>query len=491
MKKITFLVALLITSLSQAQFLEDFNSAAFPPTGWAVFNGANGLGTVEQWEQAGTAPEFRAQCIWEDVSPDTALAEDWIVSPLIPINSMQNILQFDATDLNQGAFGSVLSVRVSTTSQTNTASFTEIDSFTEAELGNNPSAVFSSFSIGLNSFTGQSVYIAFVHVQNDGDAVTIDNVEVVQGATSPPNPTTSPTPTDMATGVIVDVSDANMDGTNDNSVTFAWMDTVVPGAPGVDDYEIFLGDSPTTLVSLGATPNQTVDITGLFYNTTYFWQAVARNGAGSAANSPVWRFTTEMGNVSAPPVVTGLIPSDMATVGLDISDQDMDGNPDNAVGFEWTLPTTGDSIEAVVFNLGTTPTDQSAFVSNRGTTAETLRLSGLADNTTYYWRVDLRNVGGVTTGPVFEFTTDSTASVGDVKPVNALSIFPNPVENILSLQGISNISAAKIFNALGQEVMNINELSEKQIDVSSLSDGVYMLQVDNGTINQTVRFIKE
>jgi len=148
MKKITILLMLFSFTISFAQFSEDFNgtNAAFPPAGWAVYNGANGLGTVEQWVQAGTDPEFRAQSGFEVVTAGM-VAEDFIVSPLIPINATQNLLRFLATDFNQGDFGSILSIQVSTTSQTDPNSFTEIETFNEAQLGNPApnSAVFSQF----------------------------------------------------------------------------------------------------------------------------------------------------------------------------------------------------------------------------------------------------------------------------------------------------------------------------------------------------------
>jgi len=47
----------------------------------------------------------------------------------------------------------------------------------------------------------------------------------------------------------------------------------------------------------------------------------------------------------------------------------------------------------------------------------------------------------------------------------------------------------KIFNTLGQVLLQINDTNT--IDVSSLSDGVYLINITDGIISLTKRFIKQ
>lgn len=481
MKKITLiLMALVSFNIGSAQFLEDFNGAgaAFPPAGWAVYDGANGLGTVESWEQAGTDPEFRAFNLWEAVTPGS-LAEDWIVSPLIPINSTQNVLLFDATDLNQGDFGSELSIRISTTSQTDTTTFVEIENLDESELGNNATAVFTSFNVNLAAYLNQSVYIAFVHIQNDGDAVTFDNVEVVQGAASAPGAANTPTPADMATGVAVDVTAGN------NSVTFNWLPNTSLGSVAPDNYEFLLGDSPTTLNSIGTVPATAtfpIAVNGFFYNTTYYWQIVPSNTAGAATNNPIWSFTTEMGAISAPADATTPTPADMATnVVIDTANND-------AVAFAWSAPTTGDAPETYVVLLGDSPTTLNVL----GVTANTsVNITGMLTGTTYFWQIQPRNVGGTNeTGPVWQFTTEGTASVDD-QIANLFTLSPNPATDVLNIQTDEVISNATIYNGLGQVINSNVKTNNNQIRISTLSAGLYLLKLDTEKGSQTVQFIKK
>lgn len=69
------------------------------------------------------------------------------------------------------------------------------------------------------------------------------------------------------------------------------------------------------------------------------------------------------------------------------------------------------------------------------------------------------------------------------------NIYPNPVKDILNIQSDEEVKTVDVYNSLGQKVMNVNK---NQVDVSSLSKGVYVLRVESkyGKIT-TQKFIKE
>jgi PKD repeat protein len=72
---------------------------------------------------------------------------------------------------------------------------------------------------------------------------------------------------------------------------------------------------------------------------------------------------------------------------------------------------------------------------------------------------------------------------------NAVSVFPNPVKDVMMIQANSNIKEIQVYNATGQLVIN-QTVNAKTITVntSGLTTGIYNLKaiLDNGTVNKKV-----
>jgi uncharacterized membrane protein len=78
-----------------------------------------------------------------------------------------------------------------------------------------------------------------------------------------------------------------------------------------------------------------------------------------------------------------------------------------------------------------------------------------------------------------------------IKQNRGVSIYPNPVKNIIYFKGIKKIEKAEIYNMVGQKIMT-SDADRHQIDVSSLSTGNYILQIFvKGEISQNLKFIKQ
>ena len=290
MKKITLLVLTILLSITaNAQLSEDFESGTFPPAGWTSFIGANGLGTVESWESQ-AFDTTTAICIWE-VLGDGERSEDWLVSPQFTVLATAPLLYFDSVDSGTTEYGSIYTVRVSTASQTTHADFTIVDTQTEADITHSQTTMAGSTrGVDLSAYVGQSIYVAFVLEQNDGDSFRLDNV-LMSSDIEVPAPVTTPTPADGAINVFVDPTDNDLDSAPDNAVAFDWEPATTGDA--ATSYNVYLGDSATTLNLLGNTPNDQVNVTGMEYSTEYFWQIVATNSGGEAVGSSIWSFTTE------------------------------------------------------------------------------------------------------------------------------------------------------------------------------------------------------
>ena len=81
----------------------------------------------------------------------------------------------------------------------------------------------------------------------------------------------------------------------------------------------------------------------------------------------------------------------------------------------------------------------------------------------------------------------------DEVSMNEISIFPNPVNELLQIRGVedTNDNLIQVFNILGQKV-ECKSLNPNQIDVAHLSEGNYFLRVTNKK-NETIairKFIK-
>lgn len=369
MKKITLLIILLTLSFkSFGQFPETFDTEI--PATWATFIGTNGEGTVENWQHNASGYIF---CVYEAV---TTIAEDWLVSPQVAITASNSILTFDHTDAYATNYGTTYTIRVSTgASQTTHADFTTVQTFTEADIP--VELQFGPAQVDLSAYIGQSIYIAFVMAQNDGDYWFLDNIDLVASA-SAPDPVTTPVPADGASNVYIDPTDNNADTLPDNAVAFDWT----PAATGdpATSYDVYLGDSPTTLNLLGNTPNDMVDITGMEYSTLYYWQIVARNVGGEAVGSAIWSFTTE---------------SDPLTI--------------------------------------------------------------------------------------------------EEKELNSFTVYPNPVKDIISIETSLTIDSVKLVNQLGQTVLTVDSdrIVNNEVDLSSLSNGLYFMTINSEGRSESIKIIKE
>lgn len=71
---------------------------------------------------------------------------------------------------------------------------------------------------------------------------------------------------------------------------------------------------------------------------------------------------------------------------------------------------------------------------------------------------------------------------------SAVIIYPNPVQNILYVEGNSGAYSIEIYSLIGQLVKAVSNVNE--IDVSLLSQGVYLIRISNENISTTQRFIK-
>ena len=281
MKKITLLLSILLIGFtSHAQFPQNFDGGVIPAT-WAVFAGDGETTTVQAWTSGLFTDGITgyALCQYEGAGFET---QDWLVSPLTAIESTNSLLGFNERNPYGAAYDpTTMSIRVSTTSQTDISSFTTLSSLTSAEVF----AGTGSRSVDLSPYEGQDIYIAWVLTQNNSDGWLINGLTLQNQYVSAPTTATTPNPEDGAT--------VNLNNETDTGYNFTWS----PGVTGdvATNYDFFLGLTSAGVEDYFSTETSNNDgftLTGLSTETTYFWKIVPKNAGGSAVNCPVWSFST-------------------------------------------------------------------------------------------------------------------------------------------------------------------------------------------------------
>ncbi len=182
---------------------------------------------------------------------------------------------------------------------------------------------------------------------------------------APPDAPASPNPANGATNVSID---ADLD----------WAD-----AARAASYDVYFDTVNPPAALIGSPTSSSWPLSTLSYNTTYFWQVVAKNSAG-ATPGPVWSFTTQIAPPDAPASPN---PANGAT---NVSiDADLD----------WA-----DAARATSYDVYFDTVNPPATLIG-SPTSSSWPLSTLSYNTTYFWQVVAKNSAGATPGPVWSFTT--------------------------------------------------------------------------------------
>ena len=202
---------------------------------------------------------------------------------------------------------------------------------------------------------------------------------------------------------------------------------------------------------------------------------------------------------SAPDVCINMAPADQAT-GVEISTS-TDGSL-KMVMFSWDAATTGDPATTYDWYFGATADAVTNLVSGfdgtvdggDGITWGDSVETGWQPNTIYYWKVASVNVAGSTDSPVYSFTTGAADPLGvDGFTIEALSVSPNPVKDVITINSPVGFDSVEVFNQLGQLVLKSNAdlMNNNRLDLSALNPGMYLMQINADNKSKTVKIIKE
>jgi hypothetical protein len=139
-------------------------------------------------------------------------------------------------------------------------------------------------------------------------------------------------------------------------------------------------------------------------------------------------------------------------------------------------------------------TDYDGTVAENGSLWGTTAAEGWQKNTKYYWKVTANNIAGSTDSPIWNFTTGANDPLGlnDVT-IETFKAYPNPVTDIVTIEGNAPIDSVEIVNQLGQNVLDIdvNSTFNNQINLSKLNTGIYFVKVKSASKIQTLQILKQ
>ena len=191
MKKLLLLlvsVLAALTAISQPILSENFDSSTFPSSGWVV------AGTSSfNWNSSNTQSHSGTLSAYHKYQ---YAGNGYLITPQMALSENSQLSFYVAADFPTFASSTVFTVEVSTTG-TNLSDFTPIHTVTAPTPGN----TFNLVEIDLSAYTGQSIYIAFHIVDNDGTGYYVDDVlvEPIPTCVKPQNLTFATSTTNTAT----------------------------------------------------------------------------------------------------------------------------------------------------------------------------------------------------------------------------------------------------------------------------------------------------
>ncbi len=355
----------------------------------------------------------------------------------------------------------------------------------ESGSGDMPSNLGSLLSVGMSfTSTDASGALTFVFTSDDSLALTGWSADIT---CDPPPPCATP---DVFTNTL----------TTDTEATYTW-DEITNATNGYVFSVFSAGDDPTssTPVYTENVPfgTNTATATGLDSVTIYDAYISADCDADGLSSDDSDTFSTDAsvicdGNYVDSGGITGVYTADETTTTtisptvagegvtvtftyVDIESASGDGNQDGCWDFltvyngpDDTFPVLaqtlcgeesgeGDvpSVEESLLSVGMsfTSTDASGALTFVFTSDESIQLTG--------WLADI---------------TCGTLSVDDFS-LAEFTYYPNPTSGVLNINAKENIDTIKVFNMLGQLVMDLSpNVSEVTLDFSNLSKGAYFLR---------------
>ncbi|MDI9311898.1 MAG: zinc-dependent metalloprotease family protein [Limnohabitans sp.] len=308
-------------------------------------------------------------------------------------------------------------------------------------------------------------------------------------------------------------------GTTSTSTNLSW--TASTDNVGVTGYDVYQG---TTLK--GSTATTSFAATGLTASTTYSFTVKAKDAAGnvSAASNAVSVTTLAASTTYCASSATNTNDERIGKVAIGTINNTSTGT----AGYENFTALSTNAIRGSSQTITITPTwtstvysegyavfidyNKNGVFTDAGETvwtkaastttpvSGTFTIPATATLGATRMRVSMRynaiptSCGTFTYGQVEDYTINITATTAKEslreESAKAITLHPNPVSDVLNISSVSENATYRIFNLVGQIILE-GKISSGAINVSSINNGSYILEVNDADAVTTKRFIKQ
>lgn len=115
--------------------------------------------------------------------------------------------------------------------------------------------------------------------------------------------------------------------------------------------------------------------------------------------------------------------------------------------------------------------------------------TGISPDGKYLGGIGANFAEGDAKGFLIELPAEDLAT-NDTALSAKMSIYPNPVVDIVTIKTADKIESAEVYSAAGQMVFSSKKVANNQIDLSALTKGFYILKVKTDKGLQTTKLIK-
>ncbi|WP_313030361.1 T9SS-dependent choice-of-anchor J family protein [Soonwooa sp.] len=513
MKKQFFILAVALPLAFNAQFFQNFDANTNIPTGWAVING----GDTNTWQivnftgSTGIAAYSGTNTV--SIGYNAVAHDDYLVTPAIAVTAgVNDYFSFYARSRDP-LYPEKIALKLSETTPTAAAFTTVLAANVDPASGAN----FYKYEYDLSSYVGKTVYIAFHSTTQDKFYFDIDDVASLAKPLC---------------NIPVNVTYSNV---TSNSAKINWA------ANGTgNNYQVEYGPAGfshgggTVLsvsdetANLSLTPNTAYDVyvrkncnptfsdwsnkisftTNCSANTVFpmiekfdanavptCWKNETVSGGGSA----VWTYVTTNGNATiTPKSAPRMAEFRTTTVGnksmLVVKPLDLSSVTNPVVKFSYANTNWFGDVDELRVYYKANSSDQWTQLGPAYTTEKTawtdvtLPLPNKSSNYQIAFEGMSNWARGINLDDVMVGDA-TTLAVGDLLK-SKVKLYPNPVKDVLNIDVNTNINSIEIYTITGQLVRSLDKKT-KQVDVSHLANGVYILRLKSDSTDESYKIVKD
>jgi len=166
---------------------------------------------------------------------------------------------------------------------------------------------------------------------------------------------------------------------------------------------------------------------------------------------------------------------------------------------DWSASTDADWLIVIPAN-NTNNLSTSSNINKTFSAEAYIQIVKLADNTISFYALanptDTERSATITVSSVG--TTDQLITVTQAAGITGINgidnqiiaIYPNPATTTLYINGLTQISTVSIFDLNGKILFN-NRISDNQVDISHLSNGIYSIKIEAKSAIWIDKFVKQ